>query len=140
MVTEDFQVRKHLMLLFTPQVDADSLCFQVYLIEVNTNPCLDLASAYLKLLIPSMLENVFRLTVDRFYAASKPSFKGGSALPSVGKPGGRQEARGGSPPCSEGEFELVFSGPSAQGEAEEGFGGSSRSDGSAKSSGGGSGV
>ena len=31
--------------------------FKVYLIEVNTNPCLELACPLLARLIPSMLEN-----------------------------------------------------------------------------------
>lgn len=38
--------------------------FKVYLIEVNTNPCLELSSPLLARLIPQMLENAFRLTVD----------------------------------------------------------------------------
>ena len=31
--------------------------FNPYLIEVNTNPCLELASPYLARLIPAMIEN-----------------------------------------------------------------------------------
>ena len=38
--------------------------FKVYLIEVNTNPCLELSSPLLARLIPSMLENAIRLAVD----------------------------------------------------------------------------
>jgi tubulin polyglutamylase TTLL1 len=34
--------------------------FQVYLIEVNTNPCLELSSTLLCRLIPNMIENVMR--------------------------------------------------------------------------------
>jgi tubulin monoglycylase TTLL3/8 len=35
--------------------------FKVFLIEVNTNPCLELSSNLLARLIPNMIENVFRL-------------------------------------------------------------------------------
>jgi hypothetical protein len=38
--------------------------FKVYLIEVNTNPSLELSSPLLARLIPSMLENALRLVVD----------------------------------------------------------------------------
>jgi hypothetical protein len=34
--------------------------FKVYLIEVNTNPCLELSSTLLARLIPNMIENVLR--------------------------------------------------------------------------------
>lgn len=42
-------------------VDAD---FKPWLLEVNTNPCLELSSPLLKTLIPNLIENVFRLGVD----------------------------------------------------------------------------
>lgn len=41
--------------------------FKVFLIEVNTNPCLELASPLLARLIPSMLENSLRLVVDPLF-------------------------------------------------------------------------
>lgn len=41
--------------------------FKVYLIEVNTNPCLELSSPLLARLIPSMLENALRLAVDPIF-------------------------------------------------------------------------
>ena len=34
--------------------------FKPWLIEVNTNPCLELSSPYLSRLIPSMLDNVLK--------------------------------------------------------------------------------
>ena len=34
--------------------------FGVFLIEVNTNPCLELSSNLLARLIPNMIENVFK--------------------------------------------------------------------------------
>jgi tubulin monoglycylase TTLL3/8 len=41
--------------------------FHVWLIEVNTNPCLELSSAYLAGLIPAMLDNAFRIAVDPYF-------------------------------------------------------------------------
>lgn len=41
--------------------------FKVFLIEVNTNPCLELSSPLLARLIPSMLENAIRLAVDPIF-------------------------------------------------------------------------
>ncbi|MFO0118192.1 MAG: hypothetical protein ACK521_11470 [bacterium] len=38
--------------------------FNVYLIEVNTNPCIEESSNLLKTLLPRMLEDMFKLTVD----------------------------------------------------------------------------
>ncbi len=37
--------------------------FKVYLIEVNTNPCLELSSTLLARLIPNMIENVLRYLI-----------------------------------------------------------------------------
>ena len=34
--------------------------FKVYLIEVNTNPCLELSSTLLARLIPNMIENALK--------------------------------------------------------------------------------
>ena len=34
--------------------------FKIYLIEVNTNPCLELSSTLLARLIPNMIENALR--------------------------------------------------------------------------------
>lgn len=38
--------------------------FQVYLIEANTNPCLELSCPLLARIIPAMLDSAFRLAVD----------------------------------------------------------------------------
>lgn len=38
--------------------------FETYLIEVNTNPCLDESSPLLQMLIPRMINDALRLTVD----------------------------------------------------------------------------
>ena len=41
--------------------------FKPWLIEVNTNPCLELCCSHLKRIVPSMLENVFRLCLDPLF-------------------------------------------------------------------------
>ena len=38
-----------------------------WLIEVNTNPCLELSSPYLARLIPSMIENSLKIAVDPIF-------------------------------------------------------------------------
>ena len=45
-------------------IDAD---FHVWLIEVNTNPCLDESSALLKQLLPRMVDDALKLTVDQVF-------------------------------------------------------------------------
>ena len=42
--------------------------FKVWLIEVNTNPCFELASPLLSKIIPQMLDNTFKLTIDSVFA------------------------------------------------------------------------
>ena len=37
----------------------------VWLIECNTNPCLDESSKILKMLLPRMLDDAFKLSIDR---------------------------------------------------------------------------
>ena len=41
--------------------------FNMWLIEVNTNPCLEESSKLLKTLLPRMLEDMFKLTIDQVY-------------------------------------------------------------------------
>ena len=41
--------------------------FKCYLIEVNTNPCLELGCPLLARLIPNMVENALRITVDPLF-------------------------------------------------------------------------
>ena len=41
--------------------------FKPYLIEVNTNPCLELSSPLLARLIPNMLENAFKIGLDTVF-------------------------------------------------------------------------
>ena len=41
--------------------------FKVYLIEANTNPCLEICSPLLARIIPELLDNSFRIAVDPLY-------------------------------------------------------------------------
>lgn len=41
--------------------------YKTWLIQVNTNPAIDACSSILKMLIPRMLDDMFRLTLDRLY-------------------------------------------------------------------------
>ena len=41
--------------------------FKVYLIEANTNPCLDLCCPLLRRLIPGMVEDSMRIVVDPLF-------------------------------------------------------------------------
>ena len=51
-------------------VDAE---FNTWLIEVNTNPCLVESSAILKELLPRMLNDAIKLTIDRIFKVKKPN-------------------------------------------------------------------
>lgn len=67
--------------------------FRPYMIEVNTNPCLELVSPLLARLIPNMLENALKIALDTQFLppegfSLKKSFIGD--------------------PCPENRFELVF--------------------------------
>lgn len=41
--------------------------FKTWLIEINANPCIEESSSILKVLIPRMLDDAFRLTVDKVF-------------------------------------------------------------------------
>jgi len=41
--------------------------FKLYLIEVNTNPCLEMSRRLLCRIIPEVLENIFRIVLDPIY-------------------------------------------------------------------------
>ena len=45
--------------------------FKVYLIECNTNPCLEICCPLLARIIPELLDNSFRIVLDPMY---QPSF------------------------------------------------------------------
>ena len=41
--------------------------YKVWLIEVNANPCIEESSPLLKMLIPRMLDDAFKITVDQVF-------------------------------------------------------------------------
>lgn len=44
---------------------------KAWLIEVNTNPCLEESSTLLKFLIPRMIDDCLKLTVDQIFPPKK---------------------------------------------------------------------
>lgn len=65
---------------------------KVWLIEVNTNPCLELSSALLARIIPALVENVVKIAIDPVFPA----------------PEWANSRKGQIPDFSENKFELVF--------------------------------
>ncbi|OMJ67300.1 hypothetical protein SteCoe_35572 [Stentor coeruleus] len=51
-----------------------------WLIEVNTNPCLELSSSYLSFLIPTMVENAFRIALDSMFPPPSGKFSPSSFI------------------------------------------------------------
>lgn len=49
---------------FDFMLDSDLNC---WLIEVNTNPCLEESSPLLGSLLPRMIDDLFKLTIDKIY-------------------------------------------------------------------------
>lgn len=45
--------------------------FKVFLIEANTNPCLEICSPLLARIIPELLDNSFRIAIDPLYQPSQ---------------------------------------------------------------------
>lgn len=45
-------------------IDAE---YKVWLIEVNTNPAIEEASPLLKILLPRMVDDMFKLTIDKIF-------------------------------------------------------------------------
>lgn len=65
---------------------------KVWLIEVNTNPCLELSSSYLSRLIPSLIENTVKIAIDPLFPA----------------PDWNVSRRNQIPDFSDNKFELIF--------------------------------
>ena len=49
-------------------IDSD---YNSWLIEVNTNPCLEESSSILKMLIPRMVDDAFKITLDELFPVIK---------------------------------------------------------------------
>ena len=62
--------RKHCYELFGFDFFLDADC-NVFLIEVNTNPCLEESSRLLERLLPRMLDDLFKLTIDQVFLPTK---------------------------------------------------------------------
>lgn len=62
--------RKHCYELFGYDfiLDAD---FNSWLIEINTNPCIEESSELLKVYLPRMIEDMLRLTIDKMFPRLK---------------------------------------------------------------------
>jgi len=43
----------------------------VWLIEVNTNPCIELSNKWLSSIIPRMLDDAMKLTIDKIFYRKK---------------------------------------------------------------------
>jgi len=46
--------------------------FKPWLIEINTNPCLDTSSVILKGLIPCMIDQAFQIAIDPLFPPPHP--------------------------------------------------------------------
>jgi tubulin monoglycylase TTLL3/8 len=46
--------------------------FKVWLIEINTNPCLETSSPILKYLIPKLLDDTFKICIDPIFPPPYP--------------------------------------------------------------------
>lgn len=68
--------RKHCFELFGYDFILDE-DFNTWLIEVNTNPCIEESSELLKVLLPRMLEDMLKLTLDKVFPRLK---KGGQGV------------------------------------------------------------
>jgi len=49
--------------------------FNVWVIEVNSNPCIEESNDLLKMLVPRMLDDAFRLTIDKVFVPNMKQFK-----------------------------------------------------------------
>ena len=45
--------------------------FNPFLLEVNTNPGLEISSPLIEMLIPRMIDDAFKLTIDRVFILNK---------------------------------------------------------------------
>lgn len=60
--------------------------FNTWLIEVNTNPCIEESSSILKVLLPRMIDDMLKLTIDAYFA-DFPAATEPAAAPALPVPG-----------------------------------------------------
>lgn len=58
--------RKYCMQIFGYDFMIDT-AFKIWLIEINANPCIEESSPLLKMLLPRMLDDAFKLTIDKVF-------------------------------------------------------------------------
>jgi hypothetical protein len=46
--------------------------FNVWMIEVNTNPCIEESSSILKVYLPRMIDDMLKLSVDQYFTDFQP--------------------------------------------------------------------
>ena len=66
----NYENRKHCFEIFGYDfiIDQD---FTVWLIEINTNPCLEESSGVLRTLLPRMIDDALKLTIDKVFPNPK---------------------------------------------------------------------
>ena len=54
--------------------------YNVWIIEVNSNPSIEESNDLLRMLVPRMLDDAFRLTIDKVFAPSPKNYKASDIL------------------------------------------------------------
>jgi hypothetical protein len=90
--------RKHTFELFGYDFILDE-DFNVWLIEVNTNPCIEESSELLKVLLPRMIEDLLKITIDRLFPrihkkGRGPARKSTNPLTTISSPQKQQVKKG----------------------------------------------
>jgi Tubulin-tyrosine ligase family len=62
--------------------------FNTWLIEVNTNPCIEESSGILKILLPRMIDDMLKLSVDQYFQDFQQKKKENSDLAAFQSQGG----------------------------------------------------
>jgi len=76
--------RKHSFELFGYDFMLD-VDFNVWIIEVNSNPSIEESNDLLKMLVPRMIDDIFRLTIDKVFVPNTKNFKAEDMLKEDGE-------------------------------------------------------